>query len=481
MHATFCARRLSTGLTLLVLAGLGGCQAAGVPAVTGAPVAPSAAPVGSAVPSAAPAPTERTPMPGLGVEPSKAWLLVGRAGEPDLRLLLSTTGEIGFDIPTGAPKPRWSWVATATPDGPDGTIVRDTIIQPGFGGPELRVTGAWQLPTIGLDPVPVGRSLDGSTIALVERGYGGAADPTPGLSRFAILEHALLDRVQTAADAPLRLARIVALPGDFEYDALSPDGRILYVVQHLEDAAGGRYQVRAVDVPTGVMRDAVIVDKANPDERMAGSPMAQLRRPDGFVLTLYRGPEHPFIHALMSAEAWALCIDLPAGDAGATEAAALDWGLAASPDGRAIYAVNATLGTVVDVDPTGFAVRRAASIATGAARVEPADGPAIALAKFGHSDLGATDRRLVVSPDGSMLYAAGAEGVVAIRTRELAVARRDLAGSAIDAIAITPPGTVLFALVGGRGEIVALDAATGKRLAPVPGDGYDRLLAVAPW
>jgi hypothetical protein len=480
MHATSRFPRLTICLAVLAL---GGCQAAGAPLGSSGPGPASARPSTHPTASAA-GPAGQTPMPGLDAEPSKAWLLVGRTGEPDLQLLLSTTGEGGFDIPSGAPKPRWTWVATTAPDGPDSTIVRDTIIQPGFGGPELRVAGSWRLPTIGLDPVPAGRSLDGSTIALVERAYGGGAaatDPSPGVSRFAIVEHALMDTVQTAADTPLRLARIVELPGDFEYDALSPDGRILYVVQHLDESAGGRYQVRAVDVPTGVMRDAVIVDKANPDERMAGAPIAQLRRPDGLVLTLYRGPEHPFIHALMSGEAWALCIDLPAGKEDATEAAALDWGLAPSPDGTAVYAVNATLGLAVDVDPVGFAVRRAASIATGTARARPAGAPAIVLAKFGHSDLGATDRRVVVSPDGSTIHAAGADGVVAIGTKDLAVTRHDLAGTAIDAIGITPSGTVLFALNHEGGGIVALDAATGRRLAPVPGSGYDRLVAVAPW
>jgi hypothetical protein len=422
------------------------------------------------------------------VEPSKAWLLVGRPGEPDLQLILSTTGEVGLDVPAGAPRNHWDRVVTVTPDGAT-TIVRDVIVQPGFGGPELRVAGNWQLPTVGLDPVPVGRSLDGSTIALVERSYDGSTDDSPGLSRFAIVEHALMDTVQTAGDAPLRLARVIELPGAFEYDALSPDGRILYVVQHLDEQQGGRYQVRAVDVSTGVMRDGIIVDKGNPDETMAGSPIAQLRQVNGVVLTLYRGPEHPFIHALMSTEAWAICIDLPAdgsfGAAAATDpAAALDWGLTASADGSSVYAVNVSLGIAVDVDPAGLAVRRSASIASTASAPDDtrtAGAPTIVLAKFGHGDVGPIGRRVILSPDGTMLYAAGPDGIVAIRTKDLVVVRRDLAGSAIDGLGITTPGTVLFALVDGSGEIVALDAANGKRLAPVPGSGYDRLLAVVPW
>lgn len=476
MRTAFRSLIIAGGIAMIALIG---CQSAAGP-VSLPPGAGAHTPVGSSAASIS-SPSTRTPAPPAGDERSKAWLVVGRAGTPDLQLMLSTTGEVGLGIPAGAPRSDWERMATATIEG-DSTIVRDVLVQPGLGGPRLRLPGRWKLPTIGLDATPAGRSLDGSTIALVE----GAYEPSAARSRFAIVEHRLLDHVQTAGDAPLELARVIELPGAYEFDALSPDGRILYVVQHLDAEHGGRYQVRAIDMPTGVMRDAVIADKGNPDERMAGSPIAQLRQPNGLVLTLYRGPEHPFIHALMSTEAWALCIDLPADatfdGAGATRvsepAASLDWGLAATAGGSTAYAVNPSLGAVVDVDLAQLSVRRSAMIDT-----ETADGaaPRIALAKLGHGDVGPVGRRVVVSPDGSMLYAAGPAGLVAIRTTDLVVTRRDLAGSAIDGLGITTQGTVLFALVHGSGEIVALDADSGARLATVPGSGYDRLLAVAPW
>ena len=325
-------------------------------------------------------------------------------------------------------------------------------------------------PLVGLDPLPVGRSLDGSTVALVEdRPY----DSSGGRSRFAVVQHHTGTFVSTDGDADLRLVRIIELRGAFEFDALSPDGRILYVVQHLDGDAGGHYQVRAVDVSTGVMRDAVIVDKTHPDESMAGSPIAQVRRPNGLVLTLYRGPEHPFIHALNSAEAWAVCIDLPAGGA-ADDAASLDWGLVDGLDDTSVFAVNASLGLAIEVDPTELAVRRSASIGTTAAAP-------IVLAKFGHGAVGAIGRRVVPSPDGKLLFAGGANGVAVIRISDLAVVRTVLAGSAIDALGITPDGGALFALLRGTGRIVAMDPSNGRQLGTVPGEGFDRLLAVAPW
>ena len=447
-------RLLLTGLAILSLVG---CSTAATPKPSAASHPPTAAPP-SAPASAAVA---------AGVP--NAWLLVGQPGEPDLHLVEAASGEVqDMAIPDGTPATDWRRVVSARVDGAE-TIVRDDIVQPGLGGAELRIAGHWQLPTVGLDPVPVGRSLDGSTIVLVE----GAYNPDAGNSRFAVLQHFTLGAVQTAGDSPLRLARIVELPGAFEYDTMSPDGSILYLVQHLDAAAGGHYQVRAVDVATGVMRDGVIVDKANVDEWMAGSPMAQLRQPGGSVLTLYDGPEHPFIHALNSGEAWALCIDLPAaGPDGGT--GWRDWGLASSPDGSAVYAVNATLGMAIDVDPSQYAVRRSASIGKTAAAP-------FVLAKFGHGDVGPVGRRLVPSPDGKLLFAAGATGLTVIKTSDLSVVRTDLAGTSIDALGITPDGATLFALLSDGRRIVAVDAQTGERLGTVPGEGYDRLLAIAPW
>jgi len=453
-------RLVAACVTILIVIGCSGVASS--PAAS----APAVSQPSGTGPSAAP--TARTPIPATAGESSRAWLLVGRHGQPDLQLVLATTGEVqDMTVPDGAPAADWRRVVTATVDGP-ATVVRDLVVQPGSFGPELRIDGHWRLPSVGLDPLPAGRSLDGSTIALVE----GAYDPSARVSRFAIVDHFLLGAVQTAGDAPLRLVRVIELPGAFEYDTLSPDGTILYVVQHLDAAAGGRYQVRAVDVATGVLRDGVIVDKGNPDETMAGSPVAQLRRSDGLVLTLYRRPEHPFIHALASKDAWAVCIDLPRG--GDVDAAAsLDWGLTPSADDASVFAVNASLGLAVEIDPGALAVRRSASIGTRA--VAP-----VVLAKFGHGEVGPVGRRVVASPDGTLLFAAGANGITAIRTRDLTAARHDLAGSAIDSLGITPDGTVLFALVRG-GTIVALDARTGRDLGTVPGVDYERLLAVAPW
>jgi hypothetical protein len=265
----------------------------------------------------------------------------------------------------------------------------------------------------------------------------------------------------------------VELRGSFEYDTLSPDGSTLYVVEHLAGPPDGHYQVRAVDTATGTLRDGVVVDKAGGDEAMAGWPIAQARRPDGMVYTLYHGAEHPFIHALSSIDSWALCIDLPAtGAADAT--AATDWGLAVTVGGRSLVAANATLGRAVEVSFPDLAVGRSVTFAPSASR-------GITLAKFGHEAGGNVGRRVVASPFGSVLYAAGPGGIVSIRTADLAVVGRFLEGVAVDAMAVTADGGTIYALVKGGGRIVKIDAASGKVVGQVPGTGFDRLVAVMPY
>ncbi len=299
-----------------------------------------------------------------------------------------------------------------------------------------------------------------STIVLVEDPPGGKA----GTTRFAVVRR---DPMGGSASS------VIELTGSFEYDAISPDGSILYVVEHLGGTPEGRYQVRAIDVATGMLRDAIITDKRNLDEAMAGWPIAQLRQADGMVLTLYRGEEHPFIHALNTVEAWAVCIDLPAVRAD-DEKAALDWGLAAAPDGRAIFAVNATLGLAVDVDPSELAVRRTATL-------EPVAAASIVLAKFGHAELGPAGRRVVVTPDGETIYAAGSTGILVIDSAGLTKGRGFLEGTSVGGLGLRPDGRTLFALESAGGGIVALDATSGAIVGRVPEDGFDRLLAVAPW
>jgi DNA-binding beta-propeller fold protein YncE len=51
----------------------------------------------------------------------------------------------------------------------------------------------------------------------------------------------------------------------------------------------------------------------------------------------------------------------------------------------------------------------------------------------------------------------------------------------VEALALTPDGGTIYALLHQRGRIVELDAATGAEIGRVPGGGYERLVAAVPW
>ena len=455
------SRSIPSPVLLLLAAAVSGCASSAAPSAS--------SPSLTGPPTAGASPALRVPgSPAAAVPP--AVLVVARPGDDRWQLLDAASGDpyvsnAELSLAIGAPRPGWDRIVSATIEG-GATTVRDEIVQPGFGGPELRLDGRWRLPTVADAAIPGGVSVDQSTIVLVE----ADAAPDAATSRFAVVQHTVDGKPSPNGDAGLRLVTTVELPGRFAYDTLSGDGRILYVIEHLDAAEGGRYQVRAVDLPSGVLRDAVIVDKTDPDERMAGYPIAQVRRTDGVVMTLYDGPEHPFVHALQSDEAWALCIDLPS----VPGADRSGWGLALGPDGRTVYAANGAAGVVVEVDPDEWAVSRIGSVTKSASS-------AIELAKFGHTDVGPVGQRLVALPNGSGLLVATSDGVAIVSGKDLREAGRIVTGAAVEAIGVVPDGSVAFALTR-DGRIVAFEPRGGGRtFGDVAGGPFSGLVAVAPW
>ena len=149
----------------------------------------------------------------------------------------------------------------------------------------------------------------------------------------------------------LQTTRTLSLDGNFDVDALDARGSALYLIQHLPVNNPDHYQVRLYDLALGQLQDGAIVDKRNVDEVMAGYPSTQVAAPDGqWLFTLYVGMQegHAFIHALNLRERYAWCIDLPSGDG---DSETLEhYALALAPDGHTIYASNAVLGVLTQVD-----------------------------------------------------------------------------------------------------------------------------------
>ena len=161
--------------------------------------------------------------------------------------------------------------------------------------------GAYGIPAVTSAGAAGGLSPDGRLLVLVEPpSYEGLRDR----SRFLVLATHTLARVAT-----------IALRGELGFDAISPDRRTLYVIQHVSSRDLVRYVVRGYDLRARRLLPGAIVDKRAPSETMRGYPVARASSTGGeWVYTLYNRVApgaQPFVHALDAAGRSAFCIDLP--------------------------------------------------------------------------------------------------------------------------------------------------------------------------
>jgi hypothetical protein len=197
------------------------------------------------------------------------------------------------------------------------------------------------IPAVAYDGSPGGLSNDGDTLVLAEPAF-----------RFP-----QRDSVFTVIDTSrLRPTDTVTLDGTWTYDALSPDGRWLYLIEYTSPRDITQYEVRRYDLTRGRLDPQPIVDPEESSEEMYGSPMTRATSPDGrWAYTLYDGAEHPFIHALDTERGEAACIDL---DPGAVPPRRLfRMTLDPSPDGSTLTVTDPKEGPVAIVDTKSFEVR----------------------------------------------------------------------------------------------------------------------------
>jgi hypothetical protein len=183
------------------------------------------------------------------------------------------------------------------------TLVASIYRDGGLLQADSTLPGAFTVPAVAQDGTTTGLSADGSTLVLVRPRVAYPQRRT----RLAVLDA-----------ASLRLRRTISLRGDFSVDAISPDGRTLYVIQYTKAWDPLAYAVRSLNVRTGRLDRGAIVDPRERDEAMHGLPLSRAMSPDGrWAYTLYDwAGSAPFVHALDTKARRARCIDLPALPAG---------------------------------------------------------------------------------------------------------------------------------------------------------------------
>jgi hypothetical protein len=158
--------------------------------------------------------------------------------------------------------------------------------------------GRFDVPVVAYDGSAAGLSANGRTLVLIRPRVAFPQRSTA----LAIL-----------AARTLRPRRLERMRGDFSFDAISPNGAWVYLIQYTSRFDPTRYRVRALSTRTGQLLARDIVDPHDRGEAMRGNPIARVSSPDGrWAYTLYDGNGHPFVHALDTSRMRARCIDVAA-------------------------------------------------------------------------------------------------------------------------------------------------------------------------
>jgi hypothetical protein len=162
-----------------------------------------------------------------------------------------------------------------------------------------QVIGNWGIPVVSWDGSTSGLTRDRTTLVL------GEMPTSPMLrkqSTFLVL-----------STKRLSISDRITLDGDFSFDALSPDGSVLYLIQHVDAQSLTRYVVRSYDLRHDRLNPGAIADKTQQGWVMAGWPMTRATSADGrWVYTLYRRDGgYPFVHVLDAQRGVAHCVGVP--------------------------------------------------------------------------------------------------------------------------------------------------------------------------
>jgi hypothetical protein len=320
-----------------------------------------------------------------------------------------------------------------TVDTGDRTTVRGIDPATGLDATSFVLDGRWSVPAA-YGPAPSGLSANGKWMVLVAPPV--AVSGSGMLNRFAVVDL-----------AQKKLDRVVNANGDLGFDAVSDDGRNLYLVEHLVPAPHYAVRVASFNGASGLSSGILGQVKTAEPEVMNGLYHASVAVGADWFLSLYSNPGRgPFIHALNTTQLYAQCIlnipDVPA-------ALRPAWSMLHDPAHLKLYAVNGAGGVVSEVNTAALIVTRSnIDLAPAAAALTTVPLHPAAL-----------------SSDGTRIYAAAEHGVIVIYTGDLSVHARYLSDRLVDSVAVSADGQRLY--VASAGAITKIEAATGKPLGTV--------------
>jgi len=278
-------------------------------------------------------------------------------------------------------------------------------------------------------------SADGRWLALRQQGDSGTQ------STIAL--------VDTQAG---KLAKTIQLPGDYDLDAISPDGNKVFVLEQIDQA--GHYHVRLYNVSENQLAQGYITDKVAPRENMYGAALTRQMASDGTIAyTLYTNTTQnkAFVHILpLASDIYiARCIDLPVGK---SPDLLRYYTLALSADGTTLYAANGALGVVTSISLDGDQVF---------------DDNIISTSHFDPGNVTTGDKSTVLyngavlSPDQHTLYFVGVHGIWAANTNDLKVKVNYATQQEFTGVALSGDGQNLYAVYPTDG-ITLVNIASGQ-------------------
>jgi len=202
----------------------------------------------------------------------------------------------GLDFGNGIVAPGGKLRYSALSDGRT-TVLESVVIGTGRVKGVTYFKGSFGIPLVTFGGETGGLSRDGANLVLAT---------WPG---FATTSFLLVDA------HTFQIRGRVRLHGSYSFDAISPDGSLMYLIQYLGKDPNAIYQpyaVRAFNWNTLTLYPGSIVDRREPDEKMTGRPLARTGSASGWAYTLYsRTRKAPFVHALDTVHRRAFCVDLP--------------------------------------------------------------------------------------------------------------------------------------------------------------------------
>ena len=375
-------------------------------------------------PATVSAPPAVAPQPTVEVRPPEIFFARPEGAKGPAVAYDMASGTQQFILPAGMASADWKHYFAATP-GQGNTRLEAFVPETGEIDRSITLDGGWALSGI----APTGRWLALTRVVSdAERQAGNWQ------TEIQILDSQSGETVH-----------LLKLDGNFEVETVSADGKSLFLVEHLPAVNPDHYLIRLYDLSNETLVADPLRSKGA-DEVMAGYAWEGLASPNGkWLLTLYLSTRRnaAFIHTLNLIDKYPVCIDLPANGGGFGQLKYYTLSLA--PDGYKVYAANAALGVVAEINLNEFSVARIAHFAS-----DPTASP----------EVQTQIARSLLSPDGTRLYFTSGKDVWAYDTKAQTVSGPFVTDGQVGGLGLSRDGARLYAAQM-DGSLIAFDAISG--------------------